>query len=164
MKSDIEDKKQLKVELGKLIKSNREVKGDSQRGLAKAIDLPNSNLKYIEDGINALSPEVYKSIILRLNPNDKEIGRMDYLYSQIRGTPPPDICEFMIENNEVFNAIRKNKYKLTRAQTGQLNKLLESFAEENLVYMGRSDIDWKKSNNRSYRSLLDLRLQYQKYN
>lgn len=164
MKSDIEDKKQLKVELGKLIKSNREVKGDSQRGLAKAIDLPNSNLKYIEDGINAPSPEVYKSIILRLNPNDKEIGRMDYLYSQIRGTPPPDICEFMIENNEVFNAIRKNKYKLTRAQTGQLNKLLESFAEENLVYMGRSDIDWKKSNNRSYRSLLDLRLQYQKYN
>ena len=164
MKSVIKDKKQLKFELGKLIKSNREAKGDSQRGLAKAIDLPNSNLKYIEDGINAPSPEVYKSIILRLNPNDKERGRMDYLYSQIRGTPPPDICEFIIENNEVFNAIRKNKYKLTRAQTGQLNKLLESFAEENLVYMGGSDIDWKKSNDRSYRSLLDLRLQYQKYN
>lgn len=164
MKSVIKDKKQLKFELGKLIKSNREAKGDSQRGLAKAIDLPNSNLKYIEDGINAPSPEVYKSITLRLNPNDKERGRMDYLYSQIRGTPPPDICEFMIENNEVFNAIRKNKYKLTRAQTGQLNKLLESFAEENLVYMGGSDIDWKKSNDRSYRSLLDLRLQYQKYN
>ena len=112
MKSVIKDKKQLKFELGKLIKSNREAKGDSQRGLAKAIDLPNSNLKYIEDGINAPSPEVYKSIILRLNPNDKERGRMDYLYSQIRGTPPPDICEFMIENNEVFNAIRKNKQEL----------------------------------------------------
>ncbi|MFM1540358.1 hypothetical protein [Helcococcus ovis] len=45
----------------------------------------------------------------------------------------------MIENNEVFNAIRKNKYKLTRTQTGQLNKLLESFAEENLVYMEEID-------------------------
>ena len=139
MKSENEDKKQLKVELGKLIKSNRKTKGDSQRGFAKLIDLPNSNLKYIEDGINAPSPEVYKKIILRLNPNDKDRGRMDYLYSLIRGTPPPDICEFMIENNEVFNAIRKNKYKLTRTQTSQLNKLLESFAEENLVYMEEID-------------------------
>ena len=139
MKTENEDKKQLKVELGKLIKSNREAKDYSQRGLAKVIDLPNSNLKYIEDGINAPSPEVYKNIILQLNPNDKDRDKMDYLYSQIRGTPPPDICEFMIENDEVFNAIRKNKYKLTRTQTGQLNKLLESFAEENLVYM--EDID-----------------------
>lgn len=101
--------------------------------------MPNSNLKYIEDGINAPSPEVYKNIILQLNPNDKDRDKMDYLYSQIRRTPPPDICEFMIENDEVFNAIRKNKYKLTRIQTGQLNKLLESFAEENLVYMEEID-------------------------
>jgi hypothetical protein len=139
LKTENEDKKQLKVELGKLIKSNREAKDYSQRGLAKVIDLPNSNLKYIEDGINAPSPEVYKNIILQLNPNDKDRDKMDYLYSQIRGTPPPDICEFMIENDEVFNAIRKNKYKLTRTQTGQLNKLLESFAEENLVYMEEID-------------------------
>ena len=139
MKSENEDKKQLKVELGQLIKSNREAKGDSQRELARKIKLANSNLKYIEDGINAPSPEVYKKIILLLKPNNKDRGRMDYLYSQIRGTPPPDICEFMIENNEVFNAIRKNKYKLTSTQTGQLNKLLESFAEENLVYMGEID-------------------------
>ena len=139
MKTENEDKKQLKGELGKLIKSNREAKDYSQRGLAKAIDLPNSNLKYIEDGINAPSPEVYKNIILQLNPNDKDRDKMDYLYSQIRGTPPPDICEFMIENDEVFNAIRKNKYKLTRTQTSQLNKLLESFAEENLVYMEEID-------------------------
>ena len=139
MKTENEDKKQLKVELGKLIKSNREAKDYSQRGLAKVIDLPNSNLKYIEDGINAPSPEVYKNIILQLNTNDKDRDKMDYLYSQIRGTPPPDICEFMIENDEVFNAIRKNKYKLTRTQTGQLNKLLESFAEENLVYMEEID-------------------------
>lgn len=135
MKSENEDKKQLKVELGQLIKSNREAKGDSQRELAREIKLANSNLKYIEDGINAPSPEVYKKIILLLNPDDKDRGQMDNLYSQIRGTPPPDICEFMIENNEVFNAIRKNKYKLTSTQTAQLNKLLEGFAEENLAYV-----------------------------
>jgi len=111
---EIDNKKELKEELGQLIKVNRKAKGESQRGLAKAIDLPNSNLKYIEDGINAPSPEVYKNIILLLKPNDEDRGRMDYLYSQIRGTPPPDICEFIIENDEVFESIRKNKCKLTR--------------------------------------------------
>lgn len=68
-----------------------------------------------------------------------EIRRMYYLYSLIRGTQPPDIFEFIIENNEVFNAIRKNKYKLTRTQSDQLNKLLKSFAGENLVYMEEID-------------------------
>lgn len=111
---EIDNKKELKEELGQLIKFNRKAKGESQRGLTKAIDLPNSNLKYIEDGINAPSPEVYKNIILLLKPNDEDRGRMDYLYSQIRGTPPPDICEFIIENDEVFESIRKNKCKLTR--------------------------------------------------
>lgn len=111
---EIDNKKELKEELGQLIKFNRKAKGESQRGLAKAIDLPNSNLKYIEDGINAPSPEVYKNIILLLKSNDEDRGRMDYLYSQIRGTPLPDICEFIIENDEVFESIRKNKCKLTR--------------------------------------------------
>ena len=82
MKSENEDKKQLKVELGQLIKSNREAKGNSQRELAREIKLANSNLKYIEDGINAPSPEVYKKIILLLKPDDKDRGRMDNLYSQ----------------------------------------------------------------------------------
>ena len=111
---EIDNKKELKEELGQLIKFNRKAKWESQRGLAKAIDLPNSNLKYIEDGINAPSPEVYKNIILLLKPSYEDRGRMDYLYSQIRGTPPPDICEFIIENDEVFESIRKNKCKLTR--------------------------------------------------
>ena len=114
-------------------------KGDSQCGLAKFIDLPNSNLKYIEDGMNAPSLEVYKKIILRLNPNDNDKGRMYYLYSLIRGILLPYICEFIIENNKVFNAIRKNKYKLTRTQSGQLNKLLKSYEGENLVYMEEID-------------------------
>lgn len=58
MKCQIDNRKELKIELGQIIKFNREAKGSSQRKLAKAIGLPNSNLKYIEDGINAPSPEV----------------------------------------------------------------------------------------------------------
>lgn len=135
MNREIDNKKELKEELGQLIKFNRKAKGESQRGLAKAIDLPNSNLKYIEDGINAPSPEVYKNIILLLKPSDKDRGRMDHLYSQIRGTPPPDICEFMLANKGIFNSIRKNKCRLTRTQTEKLNNLLEAFAKENIDNM-----------------------------
>ena len=36
---EIDNKKELKEELGQLIKFNRKAKGESQRGLAKAIDL-----------------------------------------------------------------------------------------------------------------------------
>ena len=132
---EIDNKKELKEELGQLIKLNRKAKGESQRGLAKAIDLPNSNLKYIEDGVNAPSPEVYKNIIQLLKPGDKDLRRMDYLYSQIRGTPPPDICEFMLANNEIFYSIRKNKCRLTRTQTEKLNTLLEAFAKESIDNM-----------------------------
>lgn len=80
MNQEIDNKKELKEELGQLIKSNRKAKGESQRGLAKAIDLPNSNLKYIEDGINAPSFEIYKKIMIELNPNSKDREKMDYLY------------------------------------------------------------------------------------
>lgn len=139
MNSEVEDKKSLKEELGFLIKANRKSNGYSQRSLAKNIKLPNSNLKYIEDGINAPSFDVYKRIVIELNPNPDARDKMDFLYSQIRGTPPPDICEFMIENNELFNSIRKNKVKLTRSQTEKLNKLLEAFAQENSDYMEEID-------------------------
>ena len=124
MKREIDIKKELKVELGQMIKSNREAKGYSQRGLAKAINLPNSNLKYIEDGINAPSPEVYKNIILLLKPSDEDRGKMDYLYSQIRGTPPPDICEFLMDNTELYRVIRGNEFKLGKEQIEKISLII----------------------------------------
>lgn len=57
---EIDNKKELKEELGQLIKFNHKAKRESQRGLARAIDVPNSNLQYIEDEINAPSFEIYK--------------------------------------------------------------------------------------------------------
>ena len=72
MNHEIEDKKELKEELGKKIKSIREAMGISQRELARRIDLPNSNLKYIEDGINAPSFEIYKKIIIQILKIERE--------------------------------------------------------------------------------------------
>ena len=124
LKHEIDIKKELKIELGQIIKSNREAKGDSQRGLATAIDLPNSNLKYIEDGINAPSFEIYKKIMIELNPNSKDRERMDYLYSGIRGTPPPDICEFIMGNTELYEAIRGNSSKLDNEQIKKISLII----------------------------------------
>ena len=121
---EIDNKKELKEELGQLIKFNRKAKGESQRGLAKAIDLPNSNLKYIEDGINAPSFEIYKKIMIELNPNSKDREKMDYLYSRIRGTPPPDICEFIMGNTELYEAIRGNSSKLDNEQIKKISLII----------------------------------------
>ena len=149
MSKEKDNKKELKEELGKIIKSYRLEKGRSQRGLAKAIDMPNSNLKYIEDGINAPSFEIYKKIMDELNPNANDRERMDYLYSKIRGTPPPDICDFMLANHKLFAAIRKNKGRLTKAQTEKLNALLETFAKENMDSMEEKHNGKKGNNDRS---------------
>ena len=40
--------------------------------------------------------------MIKLDPNSKDRERMDYLYSGIRGTPPPDICEFLMDNSMEF--------------------------------------------------------------
>ena len=124
MNQYIDNKKELKEELGQLIKFNRKAKGESQRGLAKAIDLPNSNLKYIEDGINAPSFEIYKKIMIELNPNSKDREKMDYLYSRIRGTPPPDICKFIMGNTKLYKTIRVNSSKLDNEQIKKISLII----------------------------------------
>ena len=127
---EIDNKKELKEELGQLIKFNRKAKGESQRGLAKAIDLPNSNLKYIEDGINAPSPEVYKNIILLLKPSYEDRGRMDYLYSQIRGTPPPDICDIVMKNTNLYGFLRAVGIEI-KISDNQVEKFAEIISAKN---------------------------------
>ncbi|MBR8462466.1 helix-turn-helix transcriptional regulator [Campylobacter sp. faydin G-105] len=51
----------MKEKLGEKIKLILENIRISQRELARRIDFSNSNLKYIEDGINTPSFEVYKN-------------------------------------------------------------------------------------------------------
>ena len=123
--------KAAKTKLGKSIKKLREQKGYSQRELARAVDLSPSNMKYIEDGVNAPSPENYLSIIHSLLPNNKDRDKLDSLYSIIRGTPPPDICEFMCKNQELNDAIRIiNGYELSPDQIAQVKQLFTSFKTE----------------------------------
>ena len=99
----------------------------SLREIARAIEIPASNLSYIEKGINAPSPEVYEKIILELAPSEDKRQEMDILYSYIRDMPPPDVCEILITNSGLNNSLRLlgNK-QISNDMLVQINKLFAS--------------------------------------
>lgn len=122
-----------KQQLGKKIKQLRESKKDliSQRKLASLVGLPPSNMKYIEDGVNAPTAEVYDVIIRNLKPKDKLHAEMDSLYTIIRGTPPPDVCDIVRKNTGMNDALRIVKdQELSAQQIASLKALLTSFKTE----------------------------------
>lgn len=129
MKQDIVDKSKEKIQLGQIIKTLRSDKDMSQRQLARHIKIANSNLKYIEDGVNAPGADVYKKIVEIIMPNEEKLKEMDTLYSKVRGTPPPDICEFLKENEELYKFFRVVNGKLN---TGQIKKILEGICKEDI--------------------------------
>lgn len=123
--------KELKKELGWAIKEVRTLKnagGISQRKLAEAVKVPPSNMKYIEDGVNAPSPRVYDEIIRYLNPDDEQREKLDRLYSAVRETPPPDVCKIICDNDGMNDVLRiLQEKKLSRAQLDSIKDLLLSF-------------------------------------
>ena len=123
--------KQQKLLLGQAIKA---IRTDDERGyvslrkLEVAVGIPASNIKYIEDGVNAPSPEAYEAIVKELNPTDTERKELDRLYSLIRGTPPPDVCKIICANAELNNSLRVLKDQiLTKEQIAEVTALLTTF-------------------------------------
>lgn len=118
-----------KKELGRKIK---ECRGDeSLRGLARAVGIPPSNMKYIEDGINAPSPEVFAKLIECLTPTPSDRDKMDFLFMEIRNMPPPDVSEVIVKNKELVNSLRLlNDKVLTDKQIEELNAVLRSFSDK----------------------------------
>lgn len=124
------DMEKVKIKLGIEIAKNR---GElSQRKLAQAVGLPPSNMKYIEDGVNAPSYDVYAKIIEELKPPPRQRAVMDKLYATIRKTPPPDVCETINGNLELFDVFRLiNSQKLTKEQITRVKELFQTFVDEN---------------------------------
>lgn len=123
--------KKQKFLLGQAIKA---IRTDDERGyvslrkMEDAVGIPASNIKYIEDGVNAPSPEAYEAIIKELNPTDEERKELDRLYSLIRGTPPPDVCKIICANQGLNNALRVlDGQTLTDEQIAEVTALLTSF-------------------------------------
>lgn len=120
-------KKQLGKEIAKCRGKTR-----SQRNLANAIGLPPSNMKYIEDGVNAPSGEVYLKIIAELKPLSRQLKKMDKLYAAIRKTPPPDVCQIINSNQELFETVRLlGGLILNEEQLKKTEMLFKSFINDN---------------------------------
>lgn len=127
-KKCFEENQQEKKQLGTIITKIRTKQNISLRQFAKLIDLPPSNLSYIEKGINVPTGEIYQKIILTLNPSRNEINKMDNLYCTIRKSPPPDICFILMKNNELIEKIRKlSNIKLTTDQLNSIDYLFSTF-------------------------------------
>lgn len=106
--------------------------GTSLRKVADQIGLPHSNLKYIEDGVNAPTAEVYAKLISVLKPDVKTRSKMDELYMAIREVPPPDVCNTILRNQALVSALRPlDGITLSVAQAQELQKLILSMAVEN---------------------------------
>lgn len=126
--------KEQKFLLGQAIKA---IRTDDERGyislrkLEDLVGIPASNLKYIEDGVNAPSPEAYTAIVLHLHPTNEERNELDRLYSSIRKTPPPDVCKIVCANAGLNDALRIiSDQSLSAKQIGQIQALLLSFKND----------------------------------
>ncbi len=120
-------KKKLGEEIVKCRGENK-----SQRKLASAVGLSPSNMKYIEDGVNAPSPDIYSKLIIKLKPPPKQLETMDKLYTAIRKIPPPDVCDVINNNQELFEAFRLlDGQKLSKKQISQAKLLFQTFVDEN---------------------------------
>lgn len=126
--------KKQKLLLGQAIKA---IRTDDERGyislrkLEDLVGIPASNLKYIEDGVNAPSPEAYTAIVLHLHPTVEERKELDRLYSSIRKTPPPDVCKVICANAGLNDALRIiGDQNLSAKQLGQIQALLLSFKND----------------------------------
>lgn len=120
--------KDMIIELGLLIRDCRGTLSQSQ--LAKRVSLPRSNMKYIEDDVNAPTAEVYDKLIKELKPDLQTRQRMDRLYMAIRKVPPPDICRTITQNKDLVDAMRKlDGCNLTPDQIKSVTTLFASFQE-----------------------------------
>ena len=120
--------KRMIAELGLLIRDRRGTLSQSQ--LAKRVGLPRSNMKYIEDGVNAPTAEVYDKLIKEIKPDLQTRRRMDHLYMAIRKVPPPDICRTITQNKDLVDAMRKLEgCNLTSDQIKIVTDLFASFQE-----------------------------------
>lgn len=124
-KKNFESQSIEKKALGQIISHLRKDKSMSLRKFAEAIEIPPSNVTYIENGINAPTAEVYKRMISILAPTSVELSKMDQLYADIRNTPPPDVCEILLQNKELGEKI-KMLYDM-RLSSDQIKRIGELF-------------------------------------
>ena len=114
-------------QLGELITECRGTR--SLRKIAKPSGIPASQLQYLEKGIMAPTADVYPKLLNVLNPSEKQRTKMDHLYMAIRKTPPPDICDLIINNQNLIPVLRAMEGAVLTSE--KMKALLTAIAQEN---------------------------------
>ena len=129
---------ECKLRLGELIKECRGTM--SQRKLAAQVGLVPSHMKSIEDGVLAPTPEVYDKLITTLKPGEAMHSEMDALYMVIRRLPPPDICEWIINNPCMLRVVRRvAAEKLTFEQYDMIDIVFQAVEAEQASHRENND-------------------------
>lgn len=127
-KKNFDIQSNAKQSLGNMISQLRQKQKMSLRQFAQIIDIPPSNVTYIEKGVNAPSPEIYARIIKALSPEVKEHEDMDKHYCEIRNIPPPDVCDILLKSPELREKLRLlDDVKLTSNQLESIGTLFATF-------------------------------------
>ena len=122
------EEKRQRERLGKAIRQRREKNDLSLRQVAEPIGISASNLMALESGANVPSPRVYKGLVEILRPNAAQRKSWDKLYSGLRGTPPPDVCEIVMATDGMNDALRLlDGMSLTPDQLQELKEMLLRF-------------------------------------
>ena len=119
---------QAMIKLGALICECRG--NNSLRAIANPSGIPASQLQYIERGTMAPTADVYPKLLATLHPNKLQRVQMDKLYTAIRKTPPPNVCNTILNSSglvEAFGIFEGEALSDTQAET--LRALLTSFAK-----------------------------------
>ena len=114
--------------LGELIAECRGTR--SLRKIAGPSGIPASQLQYIEKGTMAPTADVYPKLLNALNPSEKQRTKMDHLYMAIRKTPPPDICDLIINNQTLIPVLRSMEGTVLTSE--KMKALLTVIAQENI--------------------------------
>lgn len=102
----------------------------SLRKIAAPSGIPASQLQYIERGVMSPTSEVYPKLLDALQPSQDQRAKMDQLYMTIRKTPPPDICELLINNPSLITALRAMDG--TELSEKEMNSLLTSISQKKI--------------------------------
>ena len=95
---------QAMKQMGELI---AEIRGKrSLRKVAEPSGIPASQLQYIERGTMAPTAEVHGKLLDTLQPTKEQKAELDQLFMTIRKTPPPDVCELLINNPNLITVLR----------------------------------------------------------
>ena len=122
------EEKQKRVKLGKALKQLREKRDLSLREVAEPIGIVASQLMTLESGANVPSPRVYNELVKLLKPSVSQRKSWDKLYSELRGTPPPDVCEIVMATEGMNDALRLLEgVSLTPEQLQELKETLLRF-------------------------------------